>query len=76
MRFSMMLSTALLTVSIPVSDFVDLQRMPREGLRARFNLAEACEPKLTALADPPGRVLVLVTCIIGGPEAVEPDPRS
>jgi hypothetical protein len=53
---------ALLTVSVPLHEFVDLQRMPAGDIRARFGLSEACRPRLTALADPPGRVLVLVTC--------------
>ena len=60
---------ALLTVSVPVPEFVDLQRLPDKQIRTRFGLPDECDPLLTALADPPGRVLVVVTCEIGGRDA-------
>lgn len=62
MRLSLALVLAQLTLSVPVPEFVDLQRMPAAEIRARFDLAEDCDPRLTGLAEPPGRVVVMVRC--------------
>jgi hypothetical protein len=57
---TLVLGFVALSMSVP--EFVALQRMPPDALRARFDLPRDCEPRLTASADPPSRVLVVVSC--------------
>jgi hypothetical protein len=68
MRLAMVLPVALVTLSVSLPEFVVLQRMPADLLRDRFGLPETCNPRLTASADPPGKVLVVVTCEGGSPD--------
>ena len=61
---------SLVTLSVSLPEFVALQRMPYDAIRARFKLPRDCEPRLTASADPPGKILVIVGCAT---RALEPD---
>jgi hypothetical protein len=74
MRHTVIAVLTVLSVSLPVSDFVRLHRMSDEDVRTRFALPRDCRPRLTAIADPPGRVKVLVTCEVA--EARRPASRS
>jgi hypothetical protein len=62
MRATATLVLGLVALSMSMPEFVAVQQMPPDALRARFDLPRDCEPRLTASADPPGRVLVVVSC--------------
>jgi hypothetical protein len=66
----------VLAVSLTVStaEFIELQSLPPETLRARFSLPESCLPVVTAVATDPAvnRMAVSVECRPG--TAADPPP--
>lgn len=62
MKSLITLLLVLMTLSMSLPEFVALQRLAPDVIRARFKLPEDCEPRLTASADPPGRIVVVVGC--------------
>ena len=62
------------TVSLTTTEFVEVQQLPVEALRTRFELSPSCRPALTALATDPAalhdqRVQTLRSTVYGCPEA-------
>ena len=64
------------TVSLTTTEFVEVQQLPVEALRTRFELSPSCRPALTALATDPAaqRMTVLIECR-AEPPATSPGPR-
>jgi hypothetical protein len=52
------------TLSMPMAEFIDVQKLSSEQLRSRFKLQATCEPVVTALTTEPGmsRVVVAIEC--------------
>ncbi|HLQ22720.1 MAG TPA: hypothetical protein VK132_05925 [Gemmatimonadales bacterium] len=65
-----------MTVSLTTAEFVEVQQLPAEALRTRFDLSPSCQPALTALATDPAaqRMTVLIECR-AEPPATSPGPR-
>jgi hypothetical protein len=65
------------TVSLTTTEFVEVQQLPAEALRTRFDLSPSCRPALTALATDPAaqRMTVLIECR-AEPPATSPGPRQ
>jgi len=64
------------TVSLTTTEFVEVQQLPAEALRTRFDLSPSCQPAVTALATDPAaqRMTVLIECR-AEPPATSPGPR-
>ena len=64
------------TVSLTTTEFVEVQQLPAEALRSRFELSPSCQPAVTALATDPAaqRMTVLIECR-AEPPATSPSPR-
>jgi hypothetical protein len=71
------LAALLLAVSLSMTtvEFIEVQQLPVEALRARFRLPASCEPKVTALTTDPSanRMMVAVECR-RKPVPATPDP--
>ena len=67
----------VLAVSLSMStiEFIEIQQLPPEALRARFRLPASCEPTVTALTTDPSanRMMVAVECR-PKPVPATPDP--
>jgi hypothetical protein len=73
------------TVSMTMTEFMEVQKLSPEDLRRRFGLAPTCDPALTALTTDPAanRVNVAVECrakpagtpASGGPTERQAPPR-
>lgn len=52
------------TASMTMGEFMELQKLSVDDLRARFGLKSSCEPAVTALATDPAlnRVTVAIEC--------------
>jgi hypothetical protein len=58
------------TLSVTTAEFIEIQAMPVEGLRARFGLGPSCQPAVTALSTDASasRMSVAIEC--------RPDPAA
>jgi hypothetical protein len=57
-------SLLVVTVSVTIAEFIELQKLSNDDLRIRFQLSSSCEPAVTALATDPAvdRVMVAIEC--------------
>jgi len=73
------LAGLLLAVSLSMTtvEFIEVQQLPVEALRARFKLPASCDPTVTALTTDPtaNRMLVAVECR-PRPAPAAPDPPA
>ena len=56
---------AILTLEVPLREFIELQRLDDGDRRLRLGLPDSCNPGITAMAgaiSPSSRLFVLVTC--------------
>ena len=69
----------VLAVSLSMStmEFIEVQQLPVEALRARFKLPASCDPAVTALTTDPSnnRMVVAVDCR-AKPAPTSPDPPA
>jgi hypothetical protein len=68
-------AAAVVAVEVPVSEFVELQRLSNAEIRRRFDLAESCQPAIAAVRGLRTGVVVLVSCLEGGNETPDDDER-
>jgi len=72
-------ATLVLAVSLSMTtvEFIEVQQLPVEALRARFKLPASCDPTVTALTTDPSanRMMVAVECR-PKPAPVAPDPPA
>jgi hypothetical protein len=63
------------SLSMTTVEFIEVQQLPAEALRARFRLPASCEPTVTALTTDPSanRMMVAVECR-PKPVPATPDP--
>jgi hypothetical protein len=73
------LAALVLAVSLSMStvEFIEVQQLPAEALRARFRLPASCDPTVTALTTDPSanRMMVAVECR-PKPASSAPDPPA
>lgn len=73
------LTALVLAVSLSMTtvEFIEIQQLPVEALRARFRLPASCDPAVTALTTDPtaNRMLVAVECR-PKPAPAAPDPPA
>jgi hypothetical protein len=52
------------TVSMSTGEFIEVQKLSHEDLRARFKLPPSCDPSVTALNTDPGanQMIVAIEC--------------
>ncbi len=52
------------SLSMTTMEFIEIQQLPAEALRARFKLPASCDPAVTALTTDPSnnRMMVAVDC--------------
>jgi hypothetical protein len=67
-----------LTLSMSLADFIDIQTLSPDALRARFRLQPSCDPSLTAsMADPSGSsVVVAIECRTKPTSSASDDPST
>jgi hypothetical protein len=56
-------AAAIITVELPLSEFVALQKLSEDELRDRFDLPDACRPLMSAVRGVRTLVVVFVTCL-------------
>ena len=65
------------SLSMTTMEFIEIQQLPVEALRARFKLPASCDPAVTALTTDPSnnRMVVAVDCR-AKPAPTTPDPPA
>jgi hypothetical protein len=68
------------TVSMSTGEFIEMQKLSHEDLRARFKLPPSCDPSVTALNTDPGgnQMTVAIECrtrVAPAPPSGRREPR-